>query len=221
MKDYKEEDFLLLSGIQHYKFCKRQWALIHIEQQWNENYLTASGRQIHENVHNPMFTEKRKNRIISRAMPVYSYNLGASGECDAVEFIADENGINIKNREGRYRIYPIEYKRGKPKEGDEDISQLVAEAVCLEDMFCTEIDKGCLYYDTIKRRVEIDITAEMKEDVRRTFEEMHRLYERQHTPKVKTSRKCKSCSVRDMCIPALCSKQSAAKYIENTLNEGV
>lgn len=218
MMDYKEEDLLLLSGIQHYKFCKRQWAIIHIEQQWNENYLTASGRLIHENVHNPELVEKRKNRIISRAMPIYSYNLGVSGECDAVEFILDDNGIQIKGREGKYRIYPIEYKRGKPKDGDEDISQLVAQIICLEDMFCTTINSGCLYYDTIKRRVEVEITNDMKDDVRKTFEEMHRLYYNRHTPKVKTSSKCKACSVKDICLPILCSKQSASEYIKNILN---
>ncbi len=218
--DYKEEDFLLLSGIQHYKFCKRQWAIIHIEQQWNENYLTASGRLIHENVHNHEFVEKRKNRLISRAMPIYSHSLGVSGECDAVEFILDDFGIPVKGRKGKYIIYPVEYKRGKPKDSDEDISQLVAQIICLEDMFCTTINRGSLYYDAIKRRVEVEITDVMKDDVRKTFDDMHKLYNNHHTPKVKTSSKCKACSVKDICLPVLCAKQSASEYIKNILNEG-
>ena len=220
MKDYKEEDFLLLSGIQHYLFCPRQWALIYIEQQWEENYLTASGRLLHERAHNPFDTEKRKQTIVSRAMPVFSHTLGVSGECDVVEYMADPCGIPIHGRSGTYCIYPVEYKRGKPKKSEEDISQLVAQAMCLEDMFCTEIQTGFLYYYGIKRRIAVDITEERKEAVRNTFEKMHRLFERGYTPKGKPSAKCTSCSLKEICLPVLCKKKSAASYMKQIMREG-
>ena len=147
MREYEEDDFLQLSGIQHYKFCKRQWALIHIENQWSDNVRTAEGRFMHENAHDVKFTEKRKNIIVSRSMPVQSRTMGISGECDIVEFIRDdENGISLNGREGKYIICPVEYKHGAPKDGDEDIFQLVAQAICLEEMFCTDVYTGYLYY---------------------------------------------------------------------------
>lgn len=219
MRDYKEEDFLLLSGIQHFKFCKRQWALIHIEHQWNENFLTASGSMIHENVHNPDFREKRNNIIISRSMPVYSYELGVSGECDAVEFILDENGIPLKGRKGKYKICPVEYKRGRPKESDEDIFQLVAQAICLENMFCTKIEKGYLYYYATRHRQEVIINDELRTDVQETFTEMHNLFDRKYTPKVKPTSKCKSCSLKDICLSQICRNISALDYIKETVEE--
>ena len=109
---YTEDEYLMLSGIQHFFFCRRQWALIHIEQQWEENYRTADGRVMHRNVHDAGFHEKRGDLVISRAMAVSSQRLGISGECDAVEFRKDSSGIEIFGLEGRYSVTPVEYKRG-------------------------------------------------------------------------------------------------------------
>ena len=118
---YKEEDYLQLSGIQHFAFCRRQWALAYIELQWDENVRTVEGKLLHEKAHDPTNAEKRGDLIISRGMPVYSRELGISGECDVVEFHRSQDGITLFGRDGLYEVIPIEYKRGKPKENDVDI----------------------------------------------------------------------------------------------------
>ena len=133
---YQDEDFLQLSGLQHFKFCRRQWALIHVEKQWAENYRTTDGAIMHENAHDGSFTESRGDLVITRDMRVFSRTLGVSGACDVLEFRHGETGIPLKGREGLWQPYPVEYKRGKPKEGTEDTLQLCGQAMCLEEMLC-------------------------------------------------------------------------------------
>lgn len=103
---YAEDDYLMISGIQHFKFCRRQWALIHIEQQWAENEHTIIGELMHKKVHDPYLTEKRKDILIVRALPVHSKILGVSGECDVVEFHKSEEGVKLHGHRGLYAIYP-------------------------------------------------------------------------------------------------------------------
>jgi len=118
MMEYNEEDFLLLSGIQHFSFCKRQWALIHIEQQWQENLRTIEGEILHEKTHNNSVKEKRGDLIVSRGMAIFSRTLGITGTCDVVELHKSLDGVNIFGREGTYKPVPVEYKRGKPKDDE-------------------------------------------------------------------------------------------------------
>jgi CRISPR-associated exonuclease Cas4 len=151
--EYKEEDFLLLSGIQHFVFCKRQWALIHIEQQWQENLRTIEGEILHEKTHDETIKEKRKDLIISRGMNIFSRTMGITGTCDIVELHKNEQGVNVFGRDGTYKPIPVEYKRGKPKENESDVLQLCAQAMCLEEMLLCEIPEGFLFYGEIKRRV--------------------------------------------------------------------
>src|SRR5690625_4740568 len=108
-------DYLMISGIQHFDFCQRQWALIHIEQQWEENVRTIEGKHLHENADQPFIREKRNDKLIVRGMPVQSRTLKISGICDVVEFNRDERGVEIIGEEGKYVPVPVEYKRGKPK----------------------------------------------------------------------------------------------------------
>ena len=105
---YTEDEYLQLSGIQHFAFCRRQWALAYIEQQWQENVRTAEGRILHQNAHDASLKEKRGETIIVRAMPVSSAELGISGECDVVEFQEDEKGITLNQYSKRYRAVTIE-----------------------------------------------------------------------------------------------------------------
>ncbi|MDD5934859.1 MAG: CRISPR-associated protein Cas4 [Clostridiales bacterium] len=217
MKEYKEEDFLQLAGLQHFTFCRRQWALIHIEQQWNENYRTMEGQIIHENVHDGTFNEKRKNVLITRAMPIVSRELGCSGECDVVEFHLNKDGINLFQHEGRFIPIPIEYKRGKPKENDSDILQLCAQAMCLEEMLVCEVTYGYLYYDEIRHRMKVEFTQEYRDKVRESFIQMHQLFERGHTPKVKRTKSCNACSLKDICLPRLNKESNVMQYFENVL----
>ena len=136
---YQEEDFLQLSGLQHFKFCRRQWALIHIENQWAENFRTTDGAILHENVHNGNFSESRGDRLITRDMRIFSRTLGVSGSCDVLEFHRRGDGIPLQGRESLWQPYPVEYKRGKPKENTADELQLCGQAMCLEEMLCCEI----------------------------------------------------------------------------------
>ncbi|WP_163183486.1 CRISPR-associated protein Cas4 [Neobacillus sedimentimangrovi] len=218
--DYKDEDsYLMLSGIQHFQFCKRQWALIHIEQQWEENVRTVEGQYLHQKADQPFIREKRRDKLIVRGMPVKSNELKITGICDVVEFIKDKNGVEIKGEEGKYIAYPVEYKRGKPKKNDEDILQLTAQAMCLEEMLLCEIQKGYMFYHEIKHRVEVSLTIELKNKVRSIFEEMQDYYKRRHTPKVKTGSFCGSCSLQNICLPKIMNKRSVKSYIEGSIRD--
>lgn len=217
---YKEEDYLMLSGIQHFSFCRRQWALIHIEQQWNENLRTVEGNIFHKKAHDGYSSEKRQDVIISRGMPVFSPALGISGVCDIVEFYRDDKkGISLHGREGRYLVYPVEYKKGQPKEDEADILQLAAQAMCLEEMLECEIEKGYLYYGEIRRRIEVRLDEDIRQQVRDTFEEMHHYYERRYTPKVKRTKACNACSLKDLCLPKLMKERSVKEYISKRIEE--
>ena len=217
--DNRDDDYLMLSGIQHFQFCKRQWAFIHIEQQWAENVKTIEGEHLHRNADQPFTREKRGDKLIVRAMPVKSDTLKLSGICDVVEFIRDEQGVPIQGAEGTYLAYPVEYKRGKPKMKDEDILQLTAQAICLEEMLLCEIEKGYIFYQEIKHRIEVPITAAMKTKARLIAAEMQDYYVRRHTPKVKTGPFCQSCSLQHLCLPELMNKRTVQSYVEGKIKE--
>lgn len=216
---YNEDEFLQLSGIQHFAFCRRQWALIHIEMQWKENLRTVEGQILHENAHNPEMNEKRGNVIVVRAMPVHSRKMGVSGECDVVEFHKSDKGAHINGREGVYMPVPVEYKRGEPKSDNIDILQLAAQALCLEEMFCTDINYGYIYYGETRHRLKVDFDYEIRNEVVELFEEMHLYYRRGYTPKVKISKKCNACSLKDLCVPVLNKNKSVAEYIDKFISE--
>ncbi len=216
---FKEEDFLQLSGIQHFLFCRRQWALIHIEQQWAENVKTVEGELMHKKVHSEDYQERRKNVLKVSALRVQSYTLGVSGECDLVEFHSDDNGVPLKETEGLWIPYPIEYKRGRAKSDHSDIAQLCAQAICLEEMFCCDVKKGALYYGETRRRQEIEFSEEIRSLVRNALKEMHELYKRGYTPKVKPKKGCKSCSLQEICLPDLLKNRSVEKYLREELQE--
>ena len=217
--EYNEDEYLMISGIQHFKFCRRQWALIHIEQQWAENVHTVTGELMHKKVHDPFLEEKRKDVLVTRALPVSSRTLGISGECDAVEFHKQEDGVTLHGHRGLYGIYPIEYKKGKPKLEEEDILQLAAQAMCLEEMFSAEIPEGALFYGETRRRQTVEITEELRQQVREMTAEMHQYYTRRYTPKVKYSRKCNSCSLKDICMPRLGNSASVKEYMKHALED--
>lgn len=214
-----KEDYLMLSGIQHFEFCKRQWALIHIEQQWEENVKTIEGQYVHRKVDQPFIKEKRKDNVTVRAMPIKSKKFKITGICDVVEFIKSPEGVYIPSLNDKYIAYPVEYKRGKPKKHDSDILQLVLQAICLEEMLLLDINFAYLYYNEIKRRVKIEITDKLREQVKNIVNEMHLYYTKRYTPKVKTGSHCKQCSLQDICLPEMMGKQSVRSYIERKLKE--
>lgn len=218
---YTDDDLLSLSGIQHYYFCKRQWALIHLEQQWAENRATMEGKFIHEKADDPFFSESRKNIFISRAMPLVSYKLGFYGIADIVEFTASKAGITVKGKEGTWIPNIVEYKRGKPKEDERDIVQLAAEVMSLEEMLGCVIVSADFFYNENKRRTKIEITDALRNEVMNLSMEMHKIYSEKITPKAESGKHCKSCSLVDICIPRLTSKKiNVANYIDKYTKMG-
>ena len=216
--EYRADQLLPLSGIQHFVFCRRQWALIHVERQWQENALTAEGRIMHRRADDPFFTEKRKGKLIARSLPVVSYSLGLSGICDVVEFTESPEGIQLPGRDGLWLPAPVEYKRGKEKREPSDASQLCAQAICLEEMLLTKIPQGYLYYGQTRHRVTVELTEELRMLVRKMSTEMQQYFQRGYTPRVKPSKACRACSLADLCLPNLQEKPiPASKYIRQQI----
>lgn len=201
--EYTSDELLPLSGIQHFLFCRRQWALIHVERQWQDNVLTVEGKLLHKRVDDPFFTEIRKATVIARSVPVTSYRLGLAGVCDVVEFSQSDQGIRLPGREGLYQPAPVEYKRGKPKRDAIDEAQLCAQAICLEEMLAVSIPAAWLYYGQTRHRLPVELTPELRKLVEKISIEMHSYFLRGYTPRVKTSRACRSCSLADICLPDL------------------
>lgn len=216
---WPEEDWLQLSGLQHFAFCRRQWALIHIENQWAENYRTVDGHLMHERVHDQEFRESRGDRLTVRGLAIHSARLGVSGQCDAVEFFKDPAGVPLQGRDGLWLPYPVEYKRGRPKEYNADELQLCAQAMCLEEMLCCPVPEGALYYGEPRRRTVVSFAEELRGQVQNSLVEMHELYQRRYTPRVKPSKACSSCSLKDLCLPKLMSRRSVSDYLAANLEE--
>ena len=217
--EYNEEDFLLLSGLQHFKFCRRQWALIHIENQWAENYRTTDGAIMHKNAHDKGLNESRGDRIITRGMSVFSSTLGISGQCDVLEFFQSSSGIPLEGQEGLWQPYPVEYKRGAPNDSTGDQLQVCGQAMCLEEMLCCSISEGALYYGETKHRKVVAFTEELRQEVRDSLAEMHALYRRGYTPKSKPTKSCNACSLKELCLPKLMNKRAVREYLSESLEE--
>ncbi len=216
---WEEAEYLMISGVQHFIFCRRQWALIHIEQVWEENFFTAHGKLLHEKVDQHDLKEKRGAIVTVRGMNVASHRLGMSGRCDLVEFIRNDEGVFIPHFKGTYIPHPVEYKRGKAKFDDSDRFQLLAQLMSLEDMLNIELTEASIFYHEIRRRVPCSFTTEDKQRLIEMAEEMHQLYERGYTPRPKSSKKCLSCSLKNICIPELDNAPPASAYIKERLQE--
>ena len=216
---YREDEFLMLSGLQHFSFCRRQWALIHLEDQWAENWRTTDGALMHENAHDKGFQESRGDMLITRGMAVHSATLGVSGECDVLEFHrVSSGGIPLDRREGLWQPFPVEYKRGKADgHPHADELQLCGQAMCLEEMLRCEIPVGALYYGEIRHRTEVLFTPDLRLEVQKLLTEMHALYDRGHTPKVKPTKACNACSLKELCLPKLMRSKSVETYLHRTM----
>lgn len=215
---YGEDDYLALSGIQHFSFCRRQWALIHLEQAWDENLLTVQGRIVHERAHDEALRERRGDVIIVRDLLVRSEALGLQGYCDVVEFHKNPDGHPIAGEEGLWQELPVEYKRGSSKAQDCDRLQLCAQAMCLEETMGSDVRQGCLFYHETQSREWVDLNEGLRQKVREVSAEMHSLYARKYVPKVKTGKYCKSCSLRDICEPGAMNR-SVAAYLDSELGD--
>lgn len=229
---YGEDDLLAISALQHLAFCERQCALIHIEQAWAENRLTAEGRLMHERVHGQE-TEARGDLRIVRGLRLRSLALGLAGVADAVEFhripelaAGDENSggvatpdtVALPDCSGLWRPFPVEYKHGRPKRDRCDDVQLCAQAICLEEMLGVVIESGALYYGQTRRRHDVAFTPALRGEVASLARRLHALIDARHTPLAHYEKKCDNCSLLEICMPkALNIKFSASAWLEDNL----
>ena len=218
---YKEFEFLQLSGLQHFVFCRRQWALIHIEGLWKENLRTVEGDMLHERAHDETLREKRGDRITVRGVRLRSTELGIAGQCDVLELVSSDQGVPLKEYNGKWLPYPVEYKRGEPKSIDADRLQLCGQAMCLEEMLCCDISEGALFYGKVRRREVVSFSSDMRQQVRNYLREMHDLAQRGYTPKVKPTKACNACSLKELCMPKLLKQRSAADYLASAIREDI
>lgn len=206
---YSEDDMLMLSGIQHFRFCPRQWALIHIEQQWGDNRLTIEGQILHEHVDDPFYRQKCGDRITLRAVNIVSRELGLYGISDAIELLPSlsaEDTIRHPKYSGLWKPVVVEYKHGKPKKNKEDEVQLAAQTMCLEEMYSIHIPYGVFFYGELRHRLNVDITENLKTLVRQCARDMHEIYDRAIIPKADYGNQCTQCSLKDICLPQIGDK---------------
>lgn len=211
------DDYLALSGIQHYAFCPRQWALIHIEGLWAENAHTVAGNIDHERCHDAGVRERRGSILTIRGFRVVSHALGLQGVCDVLELHADPEGVEIQGETGLYRPVPVEYKHGKAKVGQEDRVQLCAQAMALEEMLCCDVNVGWLYYASQHQREKVEITDDLRVETAHVAEEMHKTFAAKRSPLPRKRKGCKSCSLKDECVPELESLNKVSSYIEEAI----
>lgn len=199
---FAESDLLPLSALQHLAFCERQWALIHLEQQWSENRLTAEGRQLHERAHD-YGDELRDGVRICRGLRVRSLQLGLSGTADVVEFRRESHDT--------LRPFPVEYKHGRPKPDHCDEVQLCAQAMCLEEMLSTAVPAGAIFYGQPRRRLEVLFDAGLRGETVALAVRLHLLQKLGRTPPaVYAKKKCDRCSLFALCLPEASCKRASA-----------
>ncbi len=221
---YDDDQMLMLSGIQHFMFCKRQWALIHIEQQWADNRLTAEGHIMHANVDNPFAREKNRGSITLHAVHLASHELGLYGIADAIELLpaeSEDDSITLPKYPGLWTPYPIEYKHGCEKADECDEVQLAAQVMCLEEMHGITIERAAFFYGQTRRRDEIEISPNLRDLVKELSHEMHIIFEKGSLPSAIPSKRCKKCSLINICLPELSEHQSPSTYLKKHLYEEV
>ena len=223
MQEYSDEDLLPLSGIQHMAFCERQWALIHVEGQWEENVLTVEGKHIHERADQPFTNETRGDVRTTRSVPLISRKLGLRGLADVLEYVkvddpTNSETIQIEGRAGRWKVRPVEYKRGKPKKDDRDSVQICAQAMALEEMLDIHIPDGYLYYNEIRRREKVAFDDILRARVELLANKMHWMIDNKFVPTPMKEKHCLRCSLYEICQPDWNTSDGVVlKYISNRL----
>jgi CRISPR-associated exonuclease Cas4 len=212
---YTEDDLLPLSGLQHLIFCERQCALIHMEQAWVENRLTAEGRIMHERVHSAD-RESRGDIRVEYGMPFRSLKLGLVGKADVVEFHKKRQ----EDGEEFWLPFPVEYKRGRPKKDNSDRVQLCAQALCLEEMLALQVSNGALFYGKTRRRLDVAFELSLREETRHAAQRFHELVKEARTPKAVYKKQCDRCSMLDLCLPRTTGKnRSINRYLMEAVQE--
>lgn len=207
---YSPSELIAISALQHYLYCPRQCALIHLEQIWEENLYTAEGRILHENADSGK-VEVRGDIKIATGLPLRSLALGVTGKADVVEF---------HRREGVWQPFPVEYKRGRPKKHDADKIQLCAQAMCLEEMLGLPVPEGALFYGKTKRRLAVVLDSSLRQATAEVAQAVHAMFQTGITPSPVADEHCSYCSLQEQCLPCpLAKERSAFFYIKSLLGE--
>jgi CRISPR-associated exonuclease Cas4 len=216
---YSEEDLLPLSGLSHMAFCRRRWALIHIECVWEDNRFTVEGTLLHEKAHSGDI-ESRPGVLIRRTLPVRSFRLGLSGQADIIEFqplpSGATDGVALPGRRGIWRPFPVEYKRSRDKLGSRAYRvQLCAQSLCLEEMLRVSVPEGAVFDGATRRRQAVAFDAALRKEVEELAVEMHRLSGAKATPAPIPFAGCRKCSLIEICCPEpLSNARAASRYLE-------
>jgi CRISPR-associated exonuclease Cas4 len=205
---FTDSDLLPLSALQHYIYCPRQCALIHVEQQWTENRFTAEGRAQHNRVDRPEH-ETRDGIRYEYAVLLRSLRLGLIGKADVIEF---------HESEGAPCAFPVEHKRGRPKPTHCDWVQLCAQALCLEETLGVEIGEGAIFYGLPRRRQNVEFTPELRAETEQTAAALHKLIASGKTPPAEyIEKKCAACSLQETCMPK--KHRNVSDYLKEALHE--
>lgn len=195
-----DDDLIPLSALQHFLYCPRQCALIHVEQLWAENRHTAEGKILHERADQPKTEQRRGVRTVT-AMPLVNHALGIAGIADVVEFQLVDGGE---------RVCPVEYKRGRPKRHRADEVQLCAQGLCLEAMLGLSIDEGALFYGLLRRRKLVSFDSALRALTIETIQATRSLIESGRTPGAQYQpRRCDACSLSELCQPQLLERHDS------------
>ena len=242
----RDDDTLLpLSALQHFAYCERQCALIHLEGLWADNRLTVEGNRLHRRVHDRPEFECRAGIRVARSVRLRSVRLGLSGVADLVEFhpidatpdpathvgnpVAPQHhpcnkaaprdaGAVLPGVPGRWRPFPVEYKRGRPKRGRCDEVQLCAQAMCLEEMLGAAVPAGALFYGRTRRRLDVTFDPGLRRATDEAAEAVRRLVESRITPPAEAGPKCRNCSMKDLCLPKVAGRgRSAAAFFDRAI----
>ncbi len=213
---FTEDDFIQISALQHYVFCPRQCALIHVEDAWNENVYTVRGGILHQKVDTDTY-ETRGTLKTVRGLRIHSFRLGIVGRADVVEFYKPKHGS------GTPELLPVEFKAGKPKHDISDEVQLCAQALCLEEMLARttwsgglnpSVRHGAFFYGRIRRRVQVEIGDQLRKQTEEIIAAVHDIVSRKHVPQAKYMEKCKRCSLYDICQPKAMSERRLGQYVK-------
>lgn len=198
-----DDDLLPISALQHYAYCPRQFALIHVEQAWEENRYTAEGRLLHERVDSGV-AEQRRNTRYERGVMLLSQQYGLTGKMDLLEIESGEPS----------RYFPVEYKRGKPKVEDWDRIQLCAQAFCIEEMRGVAVQEGAIWYWEVRKREPVLIDEGLRSATLAAIEGVRSLLREGRTPPpIADKSRCKACSLVDLCEPATFGRDHSVRYI--------
>lgn len=208
---YTDEELFSISALNHFLYCQRRCALIHVERVWAENRFTAEGRVMHERVDSGGDRDRGSVRI-EYGLHLVCHELGLVGQADVVEF-------HLMDKEaGIWLPYPVEYKRGKPKKDNSDKVQLCAQALCLEEMYHTRIPEGALFYGKTRRRQQVLLTPELRAETMDTSQRLQAMIRDRITPEPVYDKKCESCSFLDFCLPRVCKSKSVKTYLKKMMD---